>query len=81
MIKKEHDALCSNPSDKVISEVKGDKAAKAAGKRAAATTIAEDMSSRTVVTTVYVPPTKAKPKWTIKENRACLASTSFVDYW
>ena len=54
--------------------MKGDKTAKAAGKKEAATTLTEDSSSTAAVTTVNVTSTKAMSRWTMTENRAWLDS-------
>ena len=59
---EDRDTLCPKPSDEIIAKVKGDKAAKATGKKVAATTLNKDITSTAAVTTVYIPPTIAMSK-------------------
>ena len=66
--------MCPKPSDEIIAKVKGDKAAKAAGKKVAAATLTDDLTSTAAVTTFYIPPTTAMSKWTKKQNIAWLHS-------
>ena len=54
----EHNLFCPKPSDAIIDLVKGDRAAKAAGKRTTALALTEDGSSSLCASTVYVPPDK-----------------------
>ena len=54
----ERNLLCPKPSDAIIALVKGDRAAKAAGKITKALALSEDGSYSLCASTVYVPPDK-----------------------
>ena len=70
----ERNLLCPKPSDAIISQVKGDKAAKATSKRTAAVALIDNGLSSLCAATVYVPPSRPMKKWLVKENKEWLAN-------